>query len=226
MIDLVKSLTKCTPSWNAILFLSVTFFLDFVKICVFSQGCVFLGTTEYGGRKKDGAQRLCLSFQLRSFWALRTTAELFPVLPRAGFALIVPTNKFLFFLKILFIYLFLEIEEVREKGKERNIDWLLLVCTPTKDQTSNPGRYPDPESTGNLSLCPTNSAQPTEHGWVFFLHLYHWLARLLNCRLNLKTTVYTSLSLVFWIHNLLCYFFFSFASPEGPGISPVQQALT
>ena len=175
MIDLVKSLTKCTPRWNAILFLSVTFFLDFVKICVFSQGCVFLGTTEYGGRKKDGAQRLCLSFQLRSFWALRTTAELFPVLPRAGFALIVPTNKFLFFKKD-FIYLFI----FRDRGSEgeREGEKHRLVASsmhPYQGPNQQPRQVPWPGINWQPFTLP-NQLSPTNWAWLGFFPAFVSLA--------------------------------------------------
>lgn len=41
--------------------------------------------------------------------------------------------------------------DVRERGeKERNIDWLPLVLTPTRDQTHSLGRCPDQE----LNLQP------------------------------------------------------------------------
>ena len=39
------------------------------------------------------------------------------------------------FLKKDFIYLFLERREGREKERERNIDWLLLVCAPTRTKS-------------------------------------------------------------------------------------------
>ena len=51
--------------------------------------------------------------------------------------------------------------EGKEKDRERNIDWLPLLCPPTRDQTRNPSMCPDWE----LNLLPfalRDDAQITE----------------------------------------------------------------
>ena len=54
---------------------------------------------------------------------------------------------FLYFLKILFIYFFLEREEGKEKERERNISvWLPLVHSQLGGLASNPFMFPDWES--------------------------------------------------------------------------------
>ena len=55
-------------------------------------------------------------------------------------------TKIKHFLKILFIYLFLEREDGWEKERKRNINvWLPLTCPPTGDLAHNPGMCPDRE---------------------------------------------------------------------------------
>ena len=45
--------------------------------------------------------------------------------------------------------------------QERNVDGLPLVCTPTRDQTHNPGMYPDRElNQGPYTLW--DDSQPAE----------------------------------------------------------------
>ena len=64
---------------------------------------------------------------------------------------------FFFFSKILFIYLFLERWEGREKEKERNVDVqetqrpFASLTPPTGGLACNPGMCPDQNQTSNLS---------------------------------------------------------------------------
>ena len=50
----------------------------------------------------------------------------------------------------------------RRKERERNIDWLLSIYTPTRDQTCNPDVCPDqelnPQPLGVWDHTPTNCA--------------------------------------------------------------------
>ena len=54
----------------------------------------------------------------------------------------------------------------------RNAKWLPLVCTPTRNQISNPGTYPDWNGTGDLLLCRTTPHHLSHTGqgnpWIFF----------------------------------------------------------
>ena len=43
-------------------------------------------------------------------------------------------------------FFFLERREVKERERERNIDPLPLICTPTGDQNPKPGMCPNQES--------------------------------------------------------------------------------
>ena len=69
------------------------------------------------------------------------------------------------FLKIYFIYLFLERGEGREKERKRSvnvIEWLLLRRTPTGDWTHNPGTCPD----GELNQWPFNFVEWWPTNWA------------------------------------------------------------
>ena len=55
------------------------------------------------------------------------------------------TGLFFSFFQVFFIY-FLERREGREKERERNTDWLPLVCAPTRVRIHNPGMCLDQES--------------------------------------------------------------------------------
>ena len=54
-------------------------------------------------------------------------------------------SRELFSFFFLEVYLFLQTLEGREKERERNICWVPLVHTPTKDQICNPVMCPDGE---------------------------------------------------------------------------------
>ena len=72
---------------------------------------------------------------------------------------------FVCFLKILFIYLFLEGGEGREKERERNINvWLPLAHPLLGDLFCNPGMCPDWES-NQRPFGLQVSAQSTEPHW-------------------------------------------------------------
>ena len=56
-------------------------------------------------------------------------------------------------------FFIIERGEGREKGRERNIDQLLLTCAPAGDQAHNSGMCPTGNQTGNVSLCRTTPNQ-------------------------------------------------------------------
>ena len=69
--------------------------------------------------------------------------------------------------KILLIYLFLQREEGKEKGRERNINvWLPLTCPPTGDLARKPSMCSDWDSNQQAfgSQAYTQSTEPHQPG--------------------------------------------------------------
>ena len=64
-----------------------------------------------------------------------------------------------------------EEREEREKHWYENIDWLLPICTPTRDPTCNPGMCPDPESDPQPLVYRTmlQSTEPPSQSPALFL---------------------------------------------------------